>query len=85
MIIRKGTFTVRFMNSDTHKTFPTEAEAHKAAQDYVGNSAGMASMTSDLSKHEDFRSPGVTFAIQMGMLEINRGPAAVRHWVEGFN
>ncbi len=37
MIIHKGTFTVHFMDSDTSKTFATEAEAHKVAQDYVGN------------------------------------------------
>ncbi len=42
MAIRhKGTFTVRFLNSDTSKTFSTAAEAHIAAQDYVGNNAGL--------------------------------------------
>lgn len=40
-IIHKGTFTVHFMNSDTRKTFQTEAEAHAAAQEYVGNRSGL--------------------------------------------
>jgi len=39
MIIRKGTFTCRFMNSDTSKTFPSLEEAMKAAEQYCGNSS----------------------------------------------
>ncbi len=40
-IIHKGTFTVRFMDSDTEQHFATESEAHIAAQDYVGNNSGL--------------------------------------------
>lgn len=39
MIIRKGTFTCRFINSDTAKTFSTLEEAKAAAEKYCGNSS----------------------------------------------
>jgi hypothetical protein len=46
MVIRKGTFTVRYMDRDHEEHFTTgtalenEKAAHIAAQRYVGNSAG---------------------------------------------
>jgi len=36
-IIRKGTFTVHFMDSNTEKQFPTLESAMAAAEAYVGN------------------------------------------------
>lgn len=45
----------------------------------------VASMASDLRKHPatEISANGILFA--MGMMEIRRGPDAVRRWVEGFN
>ncbi len=48
-------------------------------------SNAVASMTSDLGEHPDFATPGTLMAIGLGLLEIGRGPEAVRHWIEGFN
>lgn len=39
----------------------------------------------DLPKHEAFQSRGIFIALTLGVLEVPRGPAAVRHWIEGFN
>lgn len=44
----------------------------------------VASMGSDLGKHPDLAS-SATFVAATGIFEIQRGPEAVRHWIEGFN
>lgn len=45
----------------------------------------VASMGSDLGKHEGFRGPAYSFLNYLGILAIREGPAAVRRWIEGFN
>ena len=51
-----------------------------------GDLAGaVASMTSDMGKHEGTRFDGLSMLAMIGMMEIQKGPAAVRKWVEGFN
>jgi hypothetical protein len=51
-----------------------------------GDVAGAhASMASDLTKHEAWQGPAFVFIFAAGMLDINRGAEAIRHWIEGFN
>ena len=45
----------------------------------------VASMGSDLGKHEETRGPTMTPLVMLGMMEIARGENAVRRWIEGFN
>lgn len=45
----------------------------------------VASMGSDLSKHEAFQAPSYSFLNYMGIMAIRDGPSAVRRWIEGFN
>lgn len=47
----------------------------------------IASMGSDLKKHEAWRdSRSVSFMVTEAiMFELARGPEAVRRWIEGFN
>ena len=60
----------------------------KRALEYVerGNChEAVSSMLSDLGKHEAFRG-GVYDALGFaGLMEISKGPAVVRYWIEGFN
>ena len=44
----------------------------------------VASMISDLSKHDETSAVGQVMGL-MGMMEIQRGSVAVRKWIEGFN
>jgi hypothetical protein len=44
----------------------------------------VASMCSDLSKHEETAGIGEVMGM-MGMLEIQNGDEAVRRWITGFN
>ncbi len=45
----------------------------------------VASMASDLRKHEDWRDPTADMLMSLGILEIDRGPDAVARWIDGFN
>jgi len=47
----------------------------------------VASMISDLGKHEGTVMHGApaSVVIALGIAEVDRGAAAVRHWIEGFN
>ncbi len=45
----------------------------------------VSSMISDLGKHLDTAKPVNRALAVIGMLEIQRGPDAVRAWIEGFN
>lgn len=44
----------------------------------------VASMTSDLNKHEDFRTPSIQSLTMLGMFAVMDGPIATREWIEGF-
>lgn len=43
----------------------------------------VASMLSDMNKHEGTKLDPM-FAM-MGMMELQKGPEAVRRWIDGFN
>lgn len=45
----------------------------------------VTSMMSDLSKHSDFRGPTYSMLLMVGMMDIPKGPEAVRRWINGFN
>lgn len=46
----------------------------------------VASMSSDMGKHPDtMDGTALAFITMAGMMEVERGPEAVRRWVEGFN
>jgi hypothetical protein len=45
----------------------------------------VASMGSDITKHEETNTPALPTLLMMGMLEIQHGAEAVRRWIEGFN
>ena len=45
----------------------------------------VASMMSDLMKHPETNTDMYRMLGTAGMLEVQRGPEAVRRWVEGFN
>jgi hypothetical protein len=47
--------------------------------------AAVSSMISDLGKHPDGRKEIYDVLTMAGMMEVQNGPSAVRHWVEGFN
>lgn len=57
------------------------------ALEYLPGDPGqaLASMASDLGKHEDFRGPIYEAFLQMGMMEVVHGSDAIRRWIEGFN
>jgi len=59
----------------------------KRALEYLPSdpSQAVASMISDMGKHPDTRSTADPFLSMLGMMEIEKGPEAVRRWVEGFN
>ncbi len=62
--------------------------ANDRALEYVASGdlqGAIASMTSDLRKHDDFDSPVYAFMSLVGMREIERGPEAVKRWITGFN
>jgi hypothetical protein len=62
--------------------------AKQRALEYVGRgdlANAVASMVSDLAKHHETRVSADGFIALVGMMEIERGPEAVRHWIEGFN
>jgi hypothetical protein len=62
--------------------------AKARALEYLDKGAlpqAVASLVSDLNKHEAFRGPAYQALLMVGMLEANRGPNAVRRWIEGFN
>ena len=65
------------------------AWAKKRALEYVDRCdllGAVASMGSDLAKHEDFQKPAYATLFVMGaMFEVPKGPDAVRRWVKGFN
>jgi len=61
--------------------------AKKRAIEYVdrGDLIGaVASLCSDLRKRDDCYGPGVAGALAFGVFEIDRGPLAIRRWIEGF-
>jgi len=73
------------MSHDDHLAW-----AKKRALQYVdaGELANaIASMGSDLEKHPDWAGGKVVaFMVTEAVLfEIQKGPAAVRRWIEGFN
>ncbi len=47
----------------------------------------VASMISDLSKHAGTMPSGPAAGIVMaaGIMDVDSGPDAVRHWIEGFS
>lgn len=57
------------------------------ALEYVGSdlASAVASMGSDLLKHPDTKASAGPELMMIGMMEIQRGPAAVTRWIEGFN
>ena len=58
------------------------------ALEYVdrGDLAGaVASMVSDLTKHEGTDKPAYASLGMIGLMEVSIGPGAVRRWIEGFN
>ncbi len=62
--------------------------AKQRALEYVNEgdlSNAVASMLSDLRKHDAFRDPVYAALGTLGLMEIQRGPDAVRKWIEGFN
>ena len=64
------------------------AWAKKRALEYVDMGDllnAVVSLSSDLLKHEDFRTAGVELALQFGLFKVSHGAGAVRHWIEGFN
>jgi len=70
-------------NRDEHLAW-----AKKRALEYVdaGELANaVASMGSDLGKHPEFKGVAYSTLTYLGMMEIQRGPEAVRRWIEGFN
>ncbi len=48
-------------------------------------SQAVASMVSDLNKHPETGGEVYRMLATAGMMEIQKGPEAVRRWVEGFN
>ena len=60
----------------------------KRALEYIGHGGDLkdavVSMLCDLSKHPDTARVGEDLGM-IGILEIQRGPEAVRRWIEGFN
>ena len=48
-------------------------------------SNAVASMVSDISKHEETSDKTGGMLSMMGMMEIERGTEAVRRWINGFN
>ena len=67
------------------------AWAKQRALEYVDRgelAQAVTSMLSDLSKRPEFNmdSPAMKGIAQIGILfEIQKGPEAVRRWIEGFN
>lgn len=49
------------------------------------HSGAVASMISDLRKHEAFTGPSYGTLALLGMMEIGNGPQAVQRWIDGFN
>lgn len=50
-----------------------------------GPADGVASMLSDLGKHDETAAVANGPIAMLGMMEIRNGPEAVRRWIEGFN
>lgn len=73
---------VRAMTRDEHLKWCKQRALECLPRD---PGAAVASMASDLRKHEAFRNDTYTMLIQYGIMEATRGPDAVRRWVEGFN
>jgi hypothetical protein len=48
-------------------------------------SQAVASMMSDLMKHPETGTDVYRMLGLAGMMEVQRGPEAVRRWIEGFN
>lgn len=65
------------------------AWAKQRALEYVDAgdlTSAVASMGSDLQKHDRFNAEMVEFMMADAMLfQIRRGPDAVRAWINGFN
>lgn len=65
------------------------AWAKQRALEYVDAGdlrSAVASMGSDLQKHDGFNAGMIEFAMTDAMLfQIKRGPDAVRAWINGFN
>lgn len=57
------------------------------ALEYLPHNPSQAvdSMVSDLNKHPETGGSAYAMLAVAGMIEIQRGPEAVRRWVEGFN
>lgn len=49
------------------------------------HSGAVASMVSDLRKHEAFSGEAYGMLALLGMMEIGNGPQAVQRWIDGFN
>ncbi len=70
-----------------------EHEEHLAwcknrALEYANNndlSNAIASMVSDLRKHESTNKPAYQMMSMIGMSEISKGKQAVIDWINGFN
>lgn len=45
----------------------------------------VTSMMSDLRKHADFQGETYSFLMLAGMMDIAKGPEAVKRWINGFN
>lgn len=65
------------------------AWAKARALEYVGRGdleGAVMSMASDLNKHDELMNPAIgLMVVEAFMFEVDKGPAAVRRWVEGFN
>lgn len=60
----------------------TRALEYVASGDLQG---AVASMLSDMGKHNETGGPGLDFLGMAGLMDIQRGPQAVKTWIEGFN
>ena len=71
------------MTRDEHLKWCKERALQYVDEGDLSNA--VASMASDLRKHDDFTGPVYSGLTVIGMMEIAKGPAAVRRWIEGFN
>lgn len=64
------------------------AWAKRRALEYVERGEldnAIASLLSDLQKHEETQTSTGPLLLMMGVTEKERGPDAVRRWIEGFD
>ena len=71
------------MTRDEHLTWCKERALEYVDRGELDNA--VASMGSDLGKHEDTRNPANNGLLMLGLMHVMDGDAAaVRRWIEGF-